>query len=92
MANSQPTERHDSIQFRQLLDEAVSTLGRLPDASLVAITQAAKAARFAASVTDASNPGNDQIARAWQAAAAELKATAPAFYEAMRRTVPATSE
>src|SRR5215831_20546619 len=29
MANSQPTERQDSIQFRQLLEEAVSTPGVL---------------------------------------------------------------
>src|SRR5262249_35291438 len=29
MANSQPTERHDSIQFRQLLDEAISKPGTL---------------------------------------------------------------
>lgn len=32
MANSQPTERHDSIQFRQLLEEAVSTPGVLMQA------------------------------------------------------------
>jgi hypothetical protein len=79
----------DKHKLRPRIDEAVSTLGRLPDASLIAITTSANAARFAASVTDASNPGNDQVARAWQAAAAELKATAPAFYEAMRRTVEA---
>src|SRR5215472_15700293 len=29
MANSQPTERHEEIQFRQLLDEAVSKPGTL---------------------------------------------------------------
>ena len=29
MANSKPTERHEEIQFRQLLDEAVSKPGTL---------------------------------------------------------------
>ena len=29
MANSQPTERHEEIQFRQLLDEAVNKPGTL---------------------------------------------------------------
>src|SRR6266850_2905163 len=29
MANSQPTERHEEIQFRQLLEEAVSKPGTL---------------------------------------------------------------
>jgi hypothetical protein len=29
MANSQPTERHEEIQFRQLLDEAVRKPGTL---------------------------------------------------------------
>src|SRR4029079_13876328 len=29
MANSQPTERHEEIQFRQLLDEAVTKPGTL---------------------------------------------------------------
>ena len=29
MANSQPTERHEEIQFRHLLDEAVSKPGTL---------------------------------------------------------------
>ena len=32
MANSQPTERHEEIQFRQLLDEAVSKPGTLMQA------------------------------------------------------------
>ena len=29
MANSQPTERHEEIQFRQLLEEAVTKPGTL---------------------------------------------------------------
>lgn len=86
-------------ELRQRMDEAVSMLGRLPDASLEGILRASGAPRSMADLAPAPVPAAaitvseptpvDPQILMWREVVHDLRATHPAVYEMIRREVDA---